>query len=242
MKFRVLTYNICSCRNFEKGRLPVQPYDVKATALTIEKINADIVGLNEVFDGGEGECVNQSGRLREIANYPNSLFCPAWKGIYGNALLSRFPILFSETVAVPAPIERERPKTQTAYYEDRAILRAVIDVGQPVTLLVTHFGLNECEQGRMVQTLCRLIDESEYPVLLTGDFNVSPQSAVLAPIYERLKSASTETGNTDFTFSTYEPSATIDYIFVSQNVRILSFEVLRENTSDHFPCMAVLEL
>ena len=239
---RIATYNICSCRNFEKGLLPNQPFDVRAVADTLRELNADIVGLNEVFDKGEGECVEQSERLRALAGYPFSYFSPAWKGIYGNALLSRFPIRSVKTVAVPAPSPADRPHTQTAYYEDRAVLCAVLDIGQPITLLVTHFGLNPCEQERMAQTLCKLIDESNYPVLLTGDFNVSPQAPLLAPIYERLKSVAKECGNTQFTFATYQPRITIDYLFIPKQARVRSFEVRSYCTSDHFPCVAELEL
>ena len=56
MKMKLATYNICHCGNYENCQegddLPV---NIARTAEAIAEINADIIGLNEVYTAGERE-------------------------------------------------------------------------------------------------------------------------------------------------------------------------------------------
>ena len=92
----------------------------------------------------------------------------------------------------------------------------------------------------MVRALTELIDGADIPVILMGDFNVQPHAPVLQPIYDRLRSCADVTGNTDYTFSSFAPDRTIDYIFVSEGIAVEEFAARTEIVSDHRACTAVI--
>jgi endonuclease/exonuclease/phosphatase family metal-dependent hydrolase len=252
-QFSVMTYNVCHCRDYSSAKDAdfwhrPEVADVQKTAGVLSSISADIVGLNEIYDAPSGVLHAQAKHLAEFAKYPSWVFGRAISLgknndlDYGNALLTKFQVLSNETILVPSPDIHQRRQEEQGYYEDRAIMKAVVDVGVPVSVFVTHFGLNGLEQEWMVERLTTLIDNETNPVLLLGDFNCEPNSEVLAPIFERLTSAAMVHKNKQKTFATYQESVQIDYIFASKHFRIDAFERVEANVSDHYPCLAILTL
>lgn len=254
LNLKILTYNICHCMDYTGASAPswvrdwwnIQPQKV---ADVIKDVNAQIVGLNEVFSAPSGILEKQHEQLARLAGYKNATFgkaisLPVQNILcdYGNALLTKYEILETQTFVVPAPTESERRASETLYYEDRAILRAVVDVGTPITVLVTHFGLNLQEMERMTARLVEIIDAETNPVILMGDFNAEPSANVLTPIFERLTSAAKTCNNTQKTFATFEQQEQIDYIFTSKHFQIKGFERVEKYVSDHYPCAAELIL
>ena len=71
------------------------------------------------------------------------------KNPYGNALISRYPIISAETILILDPEVKE----YDGYYEIRCLLKATIDVGGELNVLVNHFGLNLDEQTNAVNTV-----------------------------------------------------------------------------------------
>ena len=245
---KVATYNIAHGLNYNgKAYSQNMPVDLSNTANAIKEVDADIVGLNEVYDSGIEELVNQAKKLAQYAGFSDYVFGQSilinLQGVlsaYGNAFLSKYKIIKSEVIKVPSPKLGERGCN--GYYEDRSVLHVVIDCGVNVSVYVTHFGLNDDEKQPMVKTLINLIDNDSLPVILMGDFNAEPNDEILKPIYDRLTSCAKEVGNTQFTYSTCKPEITIDYVFVSKYFKIKEFEVVNTLVSDHFPCKAVLQL
>ncbi len=93
---------------------------------------------------------------------------------------------------------------------------------------------------------------SDIPLVLTGDFNSSPNSETIKTANNFLNDtrhiASKTT--TDLTFHAYQPDANviIDYIFVSKNIKCSEFKIIKElddkgrPQSDHFGVFAKLDL
>ena len=245
MKFA--TYNICHCGNYENWKKGDNlPVNIVRTAAAIAEIDADIIGLNEVYSAGESEdlCA-QEEKLAKLAGYPYSVFAAGkefeW-GTIGNAILSKFPIVSVKKIAVSAPEEAERNPNENAWYEDRVLLCVEIDVnGKNICVISSHFGLNPTEQRRIVEAACKEIDEKQGEAVIMGDFNVLPDSEFLSPLYARLKSAAKETGNAEFTFSTYNPQIQIDYIFAPKTASVKSYTVYKNRVSDHRPISAEIE-
>lgn len=90
------------------------------------------------------------------------------------------------------------------------------------------------------------------PVIITGDFNADPESAVIAHVLESgefhdsYTSAPEKTGNTGtfhgFGRTPAERRNRIDYIFVSKQIQVVSYETLPDKSdniyvSDHAPVM-----
>lgn len=238
MNIKIATYNISHCQDFSITTADDAPVDMQKYGKYLQELNADIIALNEVYLKGNREEINdQTEKLKTLGNYAYAVegigYDFGWATI-GNAILSRYPIESLETVPVLTPTETERREGENEWYEDRIILSAVVDIkGEKLRVIATHFGLNGLEKERMLNALCPLIDRSEYPVVLLGDFNTKAHSEVLLPLYERLKSCADEVGNTEYTFSSFNPYITIDYIFVSKEIKVKTFETKKEVLSDH---------
>ena len=230
---KVVSYNILHCAKF-----PEKVIDYPLYAETIKDLDADIIGLNEVRGQGIAEGYDpQVEILAERAGYPYCYFAFAKyfdkKGPYGNALLSKIPIEHAETVMIPDPAVKYGPKN----YETRCVLKAQLQGG--ITVLVTHFGLNPNEEVNAVMTV--LQNAPKEKCILMGDFNTEPHHGFLQPIYDRMQDAGKllpEGSNTFFGAG----SKKIDYIFVSQDIKIQEATVEEVYVSDHFPHTATLEI
>ena len=249
-EIKVLTYNICHGMDYTNASSPTWVRDwrnirLDKTAGVIKNVNADIVGLNEVYNSGGKDLDNQVGVIANLANYENYFFGKAivfngnWA--YGNAFISKFKILESQTFLVPAPVGNERRENENLYYEDRVLIRVVIDFyGTPVSVYVTHFGLNLQEQERMVLAILNRLNEEKNPHVLMGDFNAEPNAEALRPLYNKMQSAAKRFNNVQKTFSTFKEELQIDYIFFSNDFTITKFERINENVSDHYPIFSIL--
>ena len=242
---KLATYNICHCANFENWDGGEEPINVKRTAEAISEIDADIIGLNEVYAAGDCEDFElQEEKLAKLAGYPYYVFAQAaefpWSTI-GNAILSKYPIVSVKKIIVSVPTPEERNPDENEWYEDRVLLCAEIEVdGKNIYVISTHFGLNRTEVIRIVEAVCKEID-THSEVVLMGDLNLLPDSEFLEPLYARLKSSAKEMGNTEYTFSTYAPQVQIDYIFVPKTAKIKEYTVYKNKVSDHRPISAEIE-
>ena len=229
-----MSFNTQHCLNFLEQRI-----DFEIMAEAIKKTGADVVGMQEMRSVGENEeYTDQTKALSELSGLPYYYFGKAIYfenlGPYGNSLLSRYPIISAEVIPIPDP----DPKTGNRYYETRALLKAKLEGG--ITVMVTHFGLNDDEQVNAVKTVVENL-ESEKCILM-GDFNARPDNPVLLPIRERMKDTAELIKGCDFTFRSDAPYEKIDYIFVSPDVEVVSAEIPEIIASDHRPFVAELDL
>lgn len=248
MKLHIGTFNICHCGDYEHRKATdpvwVREINVECTANRIKQLNFDIIGLNEVYFTGYNEnCVNQEKRLADIAGYPYVAGAVGAKdGVVsiGNGLLSRYPIVHVEKIAVDTIPESERE--EEGWYEPRVLLIADIDVnGEIVRVLVSHFGCILKEREKIVGKICELTAKKSIDVVM-GDFNALPDAEELKPLYKNWISTAQATGNTECTFASYDPKICIDYIFVNKKFGIDGYTVHKVNTSDHFPISTNIEI
>lgn len=253
MIIKIGTYNICHCADFSSAgkdwsssELPDE-VSIERTANVIRSLGCDFIGLNEVYENGTNPREDfkfQTKKLAELAGYPYYYYAQGHDYEYtdiGNAVLSKFPIKDYKTVVIPTVPESER--TGDYWYENRILTVSDVDFnGKTVRMIATHFGLAPVELERIVKKSTEIIDGSKLPVCMFGDFNVLPDNAWLKGISARLKSAAEATGNSDFTWSSYNPNSRIDYIFVPKSAKVTSYTVHRIKVSDHFPITAEIEL
>ncbi len=178
MNMKVMTYNI-------HGWLtPDRQPNLDAVIRVIAESGADIVGLNEVFhprpvDGGENGAKSQAA-LALLAEGLGFHFvfgpCLRWPATdvlpassYGNALLSRWPIIASAAHHL-TPIDG---------IEDRGLLegRILLPDGRTFTAYVTHLDYS-AEANRLVQLRAIhswTVRDRSRPHVVMGDFNaISP--------------------------------------------------------------------
>ncbi|NLD88083.1 MAG: hypothetical protein GX633_07485 [Clostridiales bacterium] len=250
MELKVMTYNICSGRNFEvydSAGVKLDHFtaqiDLSAAARVINKYSPDIVGLNEVRGKGKNELFNaQAQILGELTNM-NYYFgqAIAFDGVnpYGNALLSKYPIVNAKVVEVPDP----KVKDEDEYYETRAIIEAEIDINSEVIkVYVTHFGLAKGEQRNAVATAKSIIENETRKTFFMGDLNMKPDNEIIAPLFEILEDSANKLTDEGFTFDSYNPNRKIDYIFAKNGIEVITAEALDEKASDHRPYMITAKI
>ena len=229
---KIMSFNTQHCKNYIEGNI-----DFEIMAKAIVDCGADIVGLNEMRgEGPHPDFTAQTERLAELTGM-HCYFAPALhlkKGLYGNAILSKYPIERVENIPIPDP----DVKKYNGYYETRCVLKATLEGG--VTVLVTHFGLNPDEQENAVRTV--LAHTVQEKCILMGDFNVRPSDPVLLPIRERMQDTASAFEKELFSYPSDAPTKKIDYIFVSKDVTVMAADIPAIVASDHRPHTAEVEL
>lgn len=238
---RIMTYNICSGRNFNDG----ETIDISAAGSVIGKYSPDIVGLNEVRGTSKDNPLftAQAQTLAGMLGY-YFYFAPAidfdWGGPYGNALLSRYPIRSAETILIADPPIQD----EDAYYETRCILKAKVELPNSgeLTVLVSHYGLANSEQRNAVQKTVELIKGETSRYLFMGDLNMQPDDEKLASLFPLMQDTAQFSREPLLSFPSDAPDRKIDYIFTSPGIRVLSAQVPAETVSDHRPYVAEVEV
>ncbi|AGL01576.1 endonuclease/exonuclease/phosphatase family protein [Desulfoscipio gibsoniae] len=227
MKISVLSYNIRNCRGINNR------VSLDAVASTIAGTRADIIGLQEVdYCNPRSAFAHQAARLSNMLGMyyvygPNV----TWGCIarFGNAVLSRYPILCWHNYPLPS------------YGEQRGLLRVEIKLaGQSTVFFTTHLGLNHQERMQQVEKIMQIVHGVSSPLLLTGDFNAKPYSEEIKRI-QNLLQAGDLTG-AGLTFPSDYPKYKIDYIFHSHHWTLTETKVYSSLASDHLPLLAKVEL
>lgn len=236
MKLKIMSYNIQSCQNFITNRI-----DFDGLADTIRKYDPDIIGINEIH--ADGKDPQNSGQIKELASRLGyySFFAKALhisdENFYGNALLSRYPILSAEVAMVPDPVTKRHPE---GYYETRCLLKAKVDVAGGVEVRVIHFGLNSDEKENAAATVLENLVEEK--CILMGDFNLYPDDPLLDPIRKKMIDTADFFPQPLFSYPADDPKVKIDYMFVSKDWKVLSADIPAELASDHRPYVSELEI
>ena len=232
MKLKVMTYNIASGNNLQKDR------NLAHAAEIINRVQPDFVTVNEVCKNTEYAPQHQADVLGRLTGYypvfGRSIDIAG--GEYGNAFLTRKPLLEHEVIHIP-----DRRSEERSYYEHRTLLRAVIEVnGRKITVFSTHFGLAKVEQESAVETALEALKREQNPVILMGDLNMQPDNPLIVRLTEALHDTADRTDEIK-TFPSDVPEIKIDYILHSDEFATISLSSMDTQNSDHRPLFAELE-
>ncbi len=233
----VLSYNI------HHANPPSQPagfIDLDTIVATIRTSGADLVAIQELDSvtnrsNKEFQLKLLAEKLRMYYRFERTI--PYGGGAYGIGLLSRYPI--SETMAYPLP------NLEGIETEPRKMLLAKLNVkGRSVIFGCTHFDFKNAAV-KMAQSramLDKLQQYRDYPIIIAGDFNATPEDPAIQLIEASLASSGKIT---DYTIPVIEPRKKIDFIFYSsKHFKLISDSVLRSHNygSDHLPISATFRL
>jgi len=242
-EFSVMTYNVHSCIGRDAKASPSRIADFVASA------NPDIVAMQELDVG-----LIRSGladQAQVIAEHlkMNFHFHPSLqveKGLYGNAILSRYPMHLIRGAELPIYPHHRR-------FEKRGVLWVEILIhDNPIQGINTHLALHRRE--RLLQTDLLLGPEwlkhpnCCSPVLLCGDLNALPWSRVVRRFTENLIDIQGRIAGRllQGTWPSRFPVLRLDYILVSPDVRVKKIQVLNTPltriASDHLPFIAGIEV
>lgn len=99
------------------------------------------------------------------------------------------------------------------------------------------------KRASQIDLVTKLIINSPYPVILTGDFNDTPVSYCYRQIANELDDTFVDAGKgLGQTHSQILPMLRIDYIFHSAEFKTIDHRTIDKDYSDHFPVVARFEL
>ncbi|HET6684978.1 MAG TPA: endonuclease/exonuclease/phosphatase family protein [Jiangellaceae bacterium] len=235
---RAVTFNIHHGVDGD-GRL-----DLERIAETIESLHADVVAMQEVDRrfAERSEFADQarmlSRRLGMRLAYGAALNLePAdqneLRRQYGNAILARYPIVRRNNVLLP----------RTAAVEQRALLRAQIDIGDRLLdVYTTHLEAHETGQRALqAGAVATAIANEEGSRILLADLNTRPDLAEMAAIAAVLRDGWAVGTGRGFTYPAAAPSRRIDVVMHSVDLRPSTASVVATTVSDHRPVVVDFE-
>lgn len=241
-RLRVMTYNVHSCKGRDRVVSP------RRIAEVIASVSPDIVALQELDVGRL-----RSDRLDQAELIARELgmsfhFAPAMRVLeeaFGDAILTALPIRLVKAGALPGmrfPVK----------LEPRGAMWTEIGLGDAkLQMLTTHLGLVRRERRMQAEALSGPNwlghPQCQGATILAGDFNFLSRSRAYASVTSRLRDAQRLTrGPHAPTFPARFARFRIDYLFVSQAVRVDRIETLQtaaaKVASDHLPLIADLRI
>lgn len=215
--------------------------DLAAIAKVINLQKPDLVALSEVDNKTtrSGTTVDQAKELGGLTGmyYYFTKAMNYQGGEYGDAVLSRFPILDSKRYELP---------TTGSQFEPRSMAMITVEKeGKKFHFASTHLDHTGNDANRVLQAneLVKIIDQLSHPLILAGDWNAQPESEPIRILKQKL--TPTCVNNCPYTFPAVKPDRTIDYImYTPQNkFNLINLKIVNETyASDHLPLVADIEL
>lgn len=222
----IVTYNI------QHGRGMDGHYDLKRTACALMGLNPDVVLLQEMDCRRPATYMAcQPAVLAKWLNmnYAYGAVKRYAPGSYGNAILSRYPIINKKNHFLNSDNDR------------RCCLEAKIETPLfDFTVFNLHLGLKSIERYRNVkEVILPQVQAVRDPALLGGDFNAQPESAEIGLLTDCLQdSFQVNSGEGIYTFPSDQPRCRIDYIFFNDRWSLNDYKItIHTLASDHLPVM-----
>lgn len=227
---KMLSYNIRHGQGMD-GQI-----DLSRITAALAPWDADFICLQEVdMQRPRSFSVNQAAELaRQLdMDYVFGAAINYKIGAYGNAILSRYPVVKSANHMLPAPNSQ------------RAMLEAEITVrGNALRLFNTHMELDRKLRLKQIQEfIVPLILSANSATLFCGDLNEGPEEAGVSYLGNYMQdSFKANSSSLTNTFPTDHPSARMDYIFFNQACAAVDYQIIPSLASDHLPIMASIDI
>jgi len=249
---KIATYNIHTCVGLDRRR------DVGRVARVLKGLDADIIGLQEVLGPGGADLDDMTvlpvradsdpSDVDQLAVFADALGYEARAGAnlmragrrYGNALLSRYPIVSARRLSLARDGREPRGAID-------ALIRTPMG---PLRVVVTHFGLGGPERAWQAEHLAAMLrmPQSEagqppHATIVLGDFNdMWPPSRTYRPLIALLG------GRPPWrrSWPALTPLLPLDKVWPGPGARLVSARAWRGRTarlaSDHLPVVAELTI
>jgi endonuclease/exonuclease/phosphatase family metal-dependent hydrolase len=199
---------------------------------TVRALSPDIVCFQEIhrrlpWSGREDQAAVLERLLgRPFAFQPN--FMVGFGG-YGIGIAARGHVLERREHALPSVREQRG-----------ALELRIAAVGglKRVTVLCTHWGLNEDERLRQAEALAAIVRSAPRPVIVCGDFNEGPEGAGVKTLMAAAGLQDADLARNCATFVSYKPVSRIDLVLHSADLAPERVEVVHSLASDHLPVCA----
>ncbi|HWZ65919.1 MAG TPA: endonuclease/exonuclease/phosphatase family protein [Patescibacteria group bacterium] len=168
-----------------------------------------------------------------------------------NGIFSKYPIVSTNWQWINQP-------TGTGHYDDeyRAYIEVTLDVNNTaLTVATTHMSytngfVSTLRKEQELRHLVDILNTKKSNFIFSGDLNATPDSLTIKMIGNLLQNVGPTfdkpTWTTKpFSYDGFEETKLrwrLDYIFASQDVKLLETEILKTEYSDHLPVWAVVEV
>lgn len=226
------SYNIHSCVGWLDRR-----HAPSRIAAVLQELDCDFYALQEVDneegDGEDSMQLEYLSRVLGMAAVPG-LRIVRHSGQFGNALLTRLPIL-----------SVHRHDLSYSRFEPRGALDVQLDLGHhKLRVIATHLGLSRSERRLQWRHLLQAVATApaELPTIVLGDMNEwLPSSATLRDAHRILGEPLAPAA-----FPSFAPFLSLTRIWVRPVGAMTSIEVhrtpLSRRASDHLPVKAVVDV
>jgi endonuclease/exonuclease/phosphatase family metal-dependent hydrolase len=247
MRVRVVSYNIHRAIGVDRQFRPERIVSI------LGYLAADVVLLQEVDEGAPRS--RELDLARELASHLAYPFVAVGhnvtlrKGRYGNATLSRFPILRERNIDLTVGFRKRRGCQHT-----RLLVKTHSGRRHRLEVFNLHLGLSARERAVQVEMLARCREFSALPdrvaCVVGGDFN--DWRSLVQPIFESelgFRSANGGDSGAERRIKTYPsffPQGPLDRVYFRGPFRLLAARPCRLGlcrvASDHLPLVTDLEL
>lgn len=266
-ELRIGTFNIAHGRgtassNWQGGDEAERLERLKKIAQLVEERQLDVIVLNEVdFSARWSGHFNQAEFIANAADFPYrveqrniDVATPLFHFRFGNAVLSKYPIMEACLIEFPAYSQLE---SVLAGKKNGVLCKIQVSEEQGIGVAAIHLDdRSESIRIESVKRIMRRCEACDYPVFLAGDFNSSLKgfphaeadasgNSALSIIIEGKKWITlpgTVPSEDDFTYPTSDPRVVIDWVFVPLKWSIISKEIPMVNLSDHLPVFVQADL
>lgn len=202
----------------------------------IRSVDPDIVGLIEVDTGSiRSRKVNQAEKIAADLGMNTS-----YETKYGqNSFNKILPIVRKQGNAfLAAP----RVHGETFHYFDTGIKRLIIELEMDdYAIYLVHLSLKYRHRHLQLRHLYDLIQKTEKPVIVSGDFNTFWGEN---EIYLFMKAAGLMSANPGSlpTYPSRSPRKELDFVLYQDGIDVTGFEIPEIRLSDHLPLICDFEL
>ena len=202
----------------------------------IKDVDPDIVGLIEVDTGSiRSRMVNQAEKIATELGMNTS-----YETKYGEKSLNQMlPIVRKQGNAFMAA---ERVHGEKFHYFDTGIKRLIIELEmKEFAVFLVHLSLKYRHRHLQLRRLHDLIEQTEKPVIVAGDFNTFWGEN---EIYLFMRAAGLTSANTNSapTYPSRSPRKELDFVLYQEGIEVTSFDVPDVRLSDHLPLICDFEV
>ncbi len=202
----------------------------------IKSVDPDFVGLIEVDTGSiRSRMVNQAEAIAADLAMNTS-----YETKYGTASLNQLlPIVRKQGNAFMAA---PRVHGERFHYFDTGIKRLIIELEMDeFAVFLVHLSLKYRHRHLQLRTLYDLIETTEKPVMVAGDFNTFWGEN---EIYLFMKAAGLRSANVESlpTYPSRSPRKELDFVLYQEGIRVTDFRVPDVRHSDHLPIVCDFEI
>ena len=227
----------------------------------LQKEKPDLLFLQEAWQCTKAIKHIEIERLKRLLNIPYVVFAPSMatrengkKIIWGNAILSKLPILDTHTTFFSGQYTDNYVQKEKGDFRDvpRNYLYAKIKAKGNILNAVNIHGIwdfhgeDNPKRLKMSETVIKEIRNKKH-IILSGDFNTKPHTKSIRDIEQYLKNIFKGELTTSFNMKRKDPpgnygTAVVDMTFVSPDIKIIFHSCPQVDISDHLPLVCQFEI